>query len=207
MNDGNISPAERDLRSAEFETLLRRLAPDRDCAGEKYEDIRRKLVRFFRWNDCFPCEELADQAFDRVAHKLGSEQIHDVPAFLWGVAKNIVREFRKRPPLVNLEELPPHREPHTGHAESSIIERRVRERRLQCLSKCLEQLSASDRELFLSYEYYAAKGENTRRLAARFGRSVGALQTRAHRLKHKVEKCTLKRFLLSDQSFEELEKL
>jgi len=203
MDNLNISIGERDLKSADFDGLLQRLHPDRNSAAERYEDLRRKLMRFFRWNDCFPGEELADQAFDRVARKLGSEQIHDVPAFLWGVARNIVREFRKRPPTVNFEELPPLRQPHTSHAELSLIEQKVRERRLQCLRKCLEQLTASDRELFLAYEYFAGKARSTRQLAERFGISVGALQTRAHRVKHRVEKCALKRFLSAGKSFEE----
>ncbi|HTD25001.1 MAG TPA: hypothetical protein VK738_20285 [Terriglobales bacterium] len=203
MNDANISPAGPGLQSAEFEALLQRLDPDRERAGEKYEEIRRKLVRFFRWNDCFPGEELADCAFDRMAQKLGSEQVRDVPAFLWGIAKNIVREFHKQPPVFNLEELPPRQEPRTAHAELGIIEQKTREQRLQCLRKCLEQLSPPDRALFLAYEYYATKASNTRQLAERFGLSIGALQVKAHRLKHRIEKCTLQRFLSPANFFDE----
>lgn len=192
MHEVNIPSDGLDLGSAEFEGLLQRLDPDRECAGEKYEDVRRKLLRFFRWNDCFPGEDLADQTFDRVSRKLGSEQIDDVVSFLWGVAKNIVREFHKRPATINLEALPLDQEPHTGHAELWIIERRVRQRRLQCLRKCVQQMTEHNRELFLSYEYYSCKGSNTLELAQRLGLSVSALQTKAHRLKHKLERCTRK---------------
>ncbi len=203
----NISMNERGVNRAEFETLLLRLHPDRDRAAEKYEDIRRRLIRFFRWNDCFPADDLVDRAFDRVAQKLGSpdrnEQVHDIVPFLWGVARNIVREFRRRPPAVNLEDLPPHRQPHTAHAESAMIEQKVRERRLECLRKCLEELSARDRELFLAYQYYESKTRNTRQLAKRFGISIGALQVKAHRVKHRLEKCTRVRFLSWEKSLKE----
>jgi DNA-directed RNA polymerase specialized sigma24 family protein len=195
MNDSKLSPAERDLKSVEFEALLQHLGPDREAAGARYEDLRRQLVRFFRWNNCFCGEDLADRAFDRVGQKLSRGQIQDVPAFLWGVAKNIVREFHKRPPPVNLEELPQKHEPHTGNPELGIIERKTRQQRLECLRNCLGRLNPSDRKLFLAYEYFATKGAHTRRLAERSGLSVGALQVKAHRLKHRVEKCTLKCFL------------
>jgi len=81
VNDANISSAQRDLKSADFEVLLQRLDSDRECAGEKYEDIRRKLIRFFRWNDCFPGDDLADQTFDRVAQKARS-------ASRWGLGRD-----------------------------------------------------------------------------------------------------------------------
>jgi len=202
MENVNISTGERGLNRADFEGLLQRLHPDRNSAAETYEELRRKLIRFFRWNDCYPGEELADQTFDRVARKLGNTQVDNVPAFLWGVARNIVRESRKKPPTMNLEDLPPLHQPQTAHAELSLVEQKVRELRLQCLRKCLEQLRASDRELFLAYEYYEGKSRNTRQLAESFGITVGALQVRAHRVKHRMEKCTLKRFLAVGKSFQ-----
>jgi DNA-directed RNA polymerase specialized sigma24 family protein len=207
MDGVNLPIGERGVNRAEFETFLGRLDPDRERAAEKYEDLRRRLIRFFRWNNCFPGDDLVDKTFDRVAHKVADEQVSahipDVVPFLWGVARNVVREFRRRPPAVNLEDLPPRRQPHTAHAESVIIEQRVRERRLACLRKCLELLAARDRELFLAYEYYQGRTRNTRQLAERFGTSVGALQVKAHRLKHKLEKCALKRFLSLEKSLEE----
>ena len=50
--------------------LLGRLDADREQAGEKYEDLRRTLVRFFGWRGApFP-EEHADETFNRVARRL-----------------------------------------------------------------------------------------------------------------------------------------
>lgn len=194
MDNLNVSIDERSLRSAQFENLLRRLDPDRDCAAEKYEDLRRRLIRFFAWNGCFPQEDLADQTLDRVAHRSDNTEIHDVVGFVWGVARNIVRECQRRPRAIGIEDLPPDREPHTGNAELPIIDRKERERRLLCLQTCLQKLSELDRRIFVEYEYYTSKAQNTELLARSLGLTVGALQTRAHRLKYRVAKCALNCF-------------
>ena len=180
--------------STPFEALLLRLDPDRDLAGQKYEELRYRLIKFFGWNDCFPEPDLADQTLDRVAHKLGTETIQDVIRFSWGVARNVAREFRKRHPTIDIDDLPSHEAPHTGNLELKIINAAVRRRRLDCLHQCIQQLSAADREIFFAYEYYTDKPQNTAKLAERLDLTVGALQTRAHRIKHKVELCARKCF-------------
>ena len=195
--DNTKAPICKDEPSSQFESLLRRLDADRDHAGQKYEELRRRLIRFFGWNDCFPEEDLADEALDRVALKIDSEEINDIVPFTWGVARNIVREFHKRLPTVDIDDLPPHEGPHTGNAELPIIEAADRQRRLQCLHQCIQVLSAAEREVFLEYEYYTDKPQNTAKLAERLGLTIGALQTKAHRIKHKVEMCTRKCFASS----------
>ncbi len=48
------------LTSETFAALLFSLDADRERAGEKYEDLRRTLIRFFEWRGApFP-EEHAD---------------------------------------------------------------------------------------------------------------------------------------------------
>ena len=42
----------RGMTPEEFEALLAQLDPDRERAGERYETIRRKLVRLFEWRGC-----------------------------------------------------------------------------------------------------------------------------------------------------------
>src|SRR5258708_44850 len=96
MDDANAPVSKDDLRSAQFEGLLTRLDPDRERAGELYEALRRKLIKFFEWNSCFPAEDLTDETLDRVTQKLGEELIHDVPAFASGVAKRVRQEAHKR---------------------------------------------------------------------------------------------------------------
>jgi len=180
------------LPSEEFERLLRHLDDDRERAGEKYEDIRRKLARFFAWNDCFPEEDFADMTFDRAASKLATERIHNIVAFIWGVAKNIKRECHKRPQPINIEDLPPDKIPQIGHPEPTIIQNTEEQRRQRCLQTCIQKLPDSERTLFLEYEYYAGKAKRMDDLAARLGLTIGALRTKAHRIRRRVEVCTLR---------------
>jgi DNA-directed RNA polymerase specialized sigma24 family protein len=184
----------RDLQRTSFEALLLRLHPDREHAGSKYEEIRQKLIRFFDWNDCSQEEGLADEVFDRVALKLETEDIRDVIAFTWGVARNVLRESRKRPSLLAIDDLPLERSPHTAHPERQILNEGERQRRIKCLQRCIQKLSPDERELFLQYEYYRGRAQNTAQLARRMGTTIGALQTKAHRIKQKVEKCALQCF-------------
>jgi DNA-directed RNA polymerase specialized sigma24 family protein len=192
VSDARASAGRGDLKPDVFETLLCRLDADRDHAGEKYEALRRKLIAFFRWNDCFAGENLADETFDRVAGRLGRGEVHDVVPFVWGVAKNIVRETRRRPQFVAIDALPPGKEPRTEPVELQLLDEREQAARLGCLRRCIEGLSDADRELFLGYEYYAARGRKTQQLAERLRLRVGTLQTRAHRIKRRLEDCAFK---------------
>src|SRR5260370_8775058 len=65
MDEKNVGTRKGDLTTASFESLLQRLDPDRERAGGKYENIRRKLIKFFQWNDCFAEEDLADEPLGR----------------------------------------------------------------------------------------------------------------------------------------------
>ena len=58
------------LNAPAFQRLLARLDADPARAGERYEDLRRTLVRFFEWRGApFP-DDHADETFDRVARRL-----------------------------------------------------------------------------------------------------------------------------------------
>ena len=187
-------PNSKDLPRAPFEALLLRLAPDREQAGQKYEDIRQKLIRFFEWNDCLMAEALADEVFDRVSLKLETEDVRDVVPFTMGVARNVLRELRKKPSMRAIDDLPPGQSPHTLHPELRILDEGERQRRIRCLHRCIQRLSPPDRELSLKYEYYRGKPHSTTQLAQRMAMTVGALQTRAHRIKEKVQRCALRCF-------------
>ena len=53
-----------ELNRAEFENLLTWLSPNKQEAGQKYENIRQKLFKFFDWRGCFAAEECTDQTID-----------------------------------------------------------------------------------------------------------------------------------------------
>ena len=57
------------LTQESFAALLLFLDADRERAGEKYEELRRTLIRFFEWRGApFP-EEHADETLNRVARQ------------------------------------------------------------------------------------------------------------------------------------------
>ena len=75
------------LTSEAFTKLLARLDPDRERAGEKYEDLRRTLIKFFEWRGApFP-EEQTDETFNRVARKLDEGiEIKNIGGYCYEVA-------------------------------------------------------------------------------------------------------------------------
>jgi DNA-directed RNA polymerase specialized sigma24 family protein len=189
----SASPSPKDdLTAAKFERLLLRLDPNRDQAAEKYEEIRWKLIKFFQWGACVDAEDLVDETFNRVGEKLESdnEGIHDVTAFVWGVAKNIRQEaLRRESKIVRLPDLPGAEEhfPSPRVADGEVVESHGR---LKCLRRCIQHFSAGDRRLLLKYHApRGRRGEGRRRLAQETGLTMLALRVRVNRLRFKLEQC------------------
>jgi DNA-directed RNA polymerase specialized sigma24 family protein len=198
MPNSRSPVSENDPAAARFEALLLRLDADRNRAGEKYEEIRWKLIKFFQWSSCLEAEDLADETFNRVAEKLAAEKeaIEDVTAFAWGVAKNIRQEtLRTNTKTVRFPDLP--------GAEGSFADNRPtydayyeppgNMNGLKCLRGCIQHLSAENRKLLLAYHSpRGRRGEGRRRLAEKYGITMLALRVRANRLRFKLEECIRK---------------
>jgi RNA polymerase sigma factor (sigma-70 family) len=169
-----------------FEKLLARMDADRERAGERYETLRRKLMKFFEWHGIGSPEEHADETINRIARKITEgEEIHDLHGYCYGVARMLLREAlreRERERAMR-DRLPP--PPDAGEEGSE------RESRVLCLDECLGRIPAESRELIL--EYYQsekqAKIESRRELAGRLGIPLNALRIRAHRIRAKLEAC------------------
>jgi DNA-directed RNA polymerase specialized sigma24 family protein len=180
---------EAGLTALTFAKLLDRLDPDRERAGEKYEDLRRTLVRFFEWRGApFP-EEHADESFNRVARKLGEGlEIRSVGGYCYEVARLIFLETTKGPDSkrASLESLK-----FEPAAASTTDETSEKELRLACLEDCLRVLPSENAELVLEYYRYEKRGQIDRRrvLAERFGLRRDALANRAQRVRDKLEQC------------------
>lgn len=168
------------LTPAAFEALLSWLDADRDQAGKKFEAIRTRLILFFRCRGCADAEDLTDVTMDRVTKKaqLIVKDYEGEPAlYFYGVARNVIHEAnRKRVPIV----LPP-----------PVNKSDDFEQELECLDRCMLQLTTKNRELVL--EYYQnekrAKIEHRRALAEKFGIAQNALRIRAHRIRMTLQRC------------------
>ena len=172
-----------------FARLLLCLDADRERAGEKYEDLRRTLIRFFEWRGApFP-EEHTDEAFNRVARRLDEGiEIKNIGGYCYEVARLIFLETTKGADgkTVSLESLKP--EPAAADAAGEAEEKELR---LSCLEDCLRALPDESAEWLLEYYRHEGRGQIERRraLAERFGLRRDALANRAQRLRDKLERC------------------
>jgi hypothetical protein len=179
----------QDLDSAALQALLNALTPDSAQAGEAYESLRCRLIRFFRWNNCLAPEELADVAFDRLAVKLagGQEPILDPAKFVLGIARMMLHEQHARQvrekKMLSLFSL--------FQASRHHIDE-YQQQHEDALNHCLECLSSANR--YLLDRYYsgdaAQRIQNRHALAVELNIGINALRNRALRLRKQLEDCT-----------------
>ena len=190
-----------ELTAQAFAELLHRLGGDREEAGEKYEDLRLTLIRFFEWRGApFP-EEHADESFNRVARKLDQGvEVKNIGGYCYEVARLVCLEAFKghesrRAPLeeIKLE----------ATAPDTTDETAEKEQRLTCLDDCLGALPAESRELITEYYRDEKRGRVDHRkvLAERMGLRRDALANRAQRVRDKLEQCVT-RCLRKNQRYE-----
>ena len=174
---------------AAFDRLLAWLDEGTESRGERYLEIRGRLVDYFGRRDCpFP-EDLADETLNRVARRLEETGSIDdvVPArYCYIVAKFVFLESLRRPGQVELV---------AESAEAAVAqvanEREENERTFGCLEQCLQSCSIADRALILNY-YQTTSGtalENRKQLAQRLGITANSLAIRACRIRRRLEAC------------------
>jgi DNA-directed RNA polymerase specialized sigma24 family protein len=176
------------LTAKAFAKLLDRLGADREEAGEKYEDLRRTLTRFFEWRGApFP-EEHTDETFNRVARRLDEGvQIKNLGGYSYEVARLVFLETTKGhdSKRASLESI------RFQAAESFADEFAEKELRLACLEDCLRGLPSDRAELILEYYGYDKRVqiEQRRALAKRFDLRRDALANRAQRVRDNLHQC------------------
>lgn len=168
------------LTQESFDALLAWLDPDREQAGQKYEDIRRRLIKIFTCRGCATPEDLADESINRVMRRLNDireEYTGDRALYFFGVANRVFLEYRKNPP-------PPARMPVPESSEDM-------EREYVCLEHCVESLQPKNRELVIRYyqQEKRAKIDDRKQLAAQLGIALNALRIRAHRIRTNLQRC------------------
>jgi DNA-directed RNA polymerase specialized sigma24 family protein len=171
-----------------FDRLLDCLDPEREAAGSRYLEIRRNLVRLFEWRGCCAPDEYADETINRCAKKIGEgDEIRDVATYCVGIARMVLLEMsrdRSRHALP-LEKAP---EPRVPPAEPETAP----EGRLECLRRCLGQLSPETRNLILHY-YQGDKTDkikNRKSLTDLLGIPASTLRMRALRVRERLQLCS-----------------
>jgi DNA-directed RNA polymerase specialized sigma24 family protein len=168
------------LTQESFDALLDWLDPQREQAGQKYEDIRLRLIKIFTCRGCFEPEDLADETINRVTGKL--KQIEgdftgDRARYFYGVANKVHLEYLRRKPVLPSQVLP--------RTSDGV------EQEFECLERCMEQLTPENRELVLQYyqEEKKAKIDHRKLLAEKLGIAVNALRIRACRIRASLQEC------------------
>jgi len=179
-----------------FRHLLTWLDEGVDSDGERYLEMRRRLVSYFGRKRCVSPDELADETLNRVARKLEEHgTIADAsPArYCYIVAKFVFLEYLRGAERrqTSLDEVRGVADVMSRPAEARADQDAVAETRFDCLDRCLRQLTAYDRALILEY-YSGDQGpsiERRRQLAARLGLTANALTIRACRIRGVLEAC------------------
>ena len=173
-----------------FNDLLNWFSSNQEEAGEKYEEIRNGLIRFFYFKGCTDAENLADEAINRVASKLPvlnlSENVKPINLF-YGFASKIYLEYVNR---LKKQEIEFNTDLHSSiKTDEPMTE--SENKNYKCLKQCLAKLS--DEESNLVVEYYSLekseKIEHRRKLAETMQMKIGAIHVKIHRLRKILRKC------------------
>lgn len=180
-----------ELSQSAFRQFLHWLDSGTDSDGQRYLEIRRRLVFYFDRKNCLSSDELADETLNRVARRLEEEGTiaTDTPAhYCYIVARFVflesLRDDRRKETLDdNLTAMP-----ESGEEKREVI------RREECLEQCVEKLESADRLLIVGYYQgqQRSKIDNRRTMAAKLGITVNALSIRACRIREKIEACMRK---------------
>jgi DNA-directed RNA polymerase specialized sigma24 family protein len=181
-----------------FDKMLAELHPDSERAGEQYEKIRQKLVKLFEWRGCAHAEECADETFNRVAQKIseGTTIWTDDPySYFHGVALYVLREYWRSAEQATktLEEIAQVQGLSVDPEDLLLrdMEQKEKERLLECLDKCLQNLPPESLHLITRYHQGEEAKDKARRkeLAKSLGIPLNALRIRAYRIRAAIEEC------------------
>jgi DNA-directed RNA polymerase specialized sigma24 family protein len=198
MNEPSVRQVEQKknwtLTPHAFEGLLNWLDEGANSEGEKYLEMRRRLMAYFDRKNCPLPDELADETLNRVARRLEEEGhiVSEAAArYCYIVARFVFLEYlreRNEVPLDAINGLAASNQPAVSGAEDEGLNH---ERLLTCLDHCTEKLDPRHRQLIVRYYYgeRRIKIDNRLALAKHLGITVNALTIRACRIRDKLEAC------------------
>lgn len=179
-----------------FARLLTWLDGGIDSQGQKYEEMRNRLVAFFDRKNCHAPDDLADETLNRVMKWLEehNRSYDDEPAKIcYNTARFVFHESLRKPEHLSadISELP--KPPAVDPRQLTALEEEAeaKEKRLSCLQTCSQKLPTDDRELIVRYYYgeQRVKLDNRKALAAERGMTANALNIKACRIRDKLRAC------------------
>src|SRR5258707_4841575 len=138
------------LTQRAFDQLLNWLDEGRNSDGQKYLEMRERLVAYFDRKNCCDPDDLADQTLNRVGRRLEEEGIttSESPArYCYIVARFVFMESLRdaQKDIALRQEIRPPPPYDNGFAFSESAEKQ--ERTLNCLEQCTAKLDYSQREI------------------------------------------------------------
>lgn len=189
-----VQKKDRKLTAPAFNRLLVWLDEGSDSQGQKYVEMRARLVSYFERKNCSAPDELADETLNRIARRLDEEGITeaDAPArYCYIVARFVFLEYLRTKEKEQAMAADLLKQGHVNQPVGVDVAAVERQRLLSCLDECLERLDPTQRDIIA--RYYSGqereKIDNRRKLAKQLGISPNALTIRACRIREKLEAC------------------
>jgi hypothetical protein len=130
----------------EFDFFLARLDCDRAVAGVRYENMRAAAVRYFARNGHADAQEWADETMDRLVRKNSEQEIDNITAYMYAVARWVRvenrRKLRREVPLTETSNILSTADPHEAIEKAEQRE---------ILMRSTRQLSSTDAALLTAY--------------------------------------------------------
>jgi DNA-directed RNA polymerase specialized sigma24 family protein len=177
------------LTQQDFDALLGWLSPDREQAAERYENIRRGLIRFFRFRGCADPQTLADETINRVAAKVSTfdstEGVKTI-SYFYGFASNIYLEY-----LRTVKKREVQLEPEYFSLPQNLKSSDDSNVQCACLEKCLAKIPREESSLVIQYyaQEKSQKIQLRKKLAERMNLKIPALHTRVFRIRNALREC------------------
>lgn len=188
------------LTQSAFRQFLDWIDDGVDSAGQRYLEIRRRLVLYFDRKNCLSPDELADETLNRVARRLeeeGTIASDSAAHYCYIVARFVflesLRGQRRQESLEdNFAAMPDSNEDKQEAAQKS-----------DCLERCIQKLDTEERVLIINYYKgeQRAKIEKRKAMAAKLGVTINALTIRACRIRDKLEGCMRKCLRMANERF------
>jgi len=184
------------LTSEVFARLLEWLDGGATSDGQKYLEMRQRLVAYFDRKNCLNPDDLADETLNRVARRLDEEGTieSESPAkYCYTVARFVFMESLRRAEKKSV----PIDENLLETNAGSFVQRETeddndrKEVLFSSLERCMGELDRVNRDIIIRYYFgeERVKIENRRSLAAGLDITTNALAIRAYRIRDRLEAC------------------
>src|SRR5262245_53350951 len=202
MNESSSKPGRDWTPTPEaFKQVLDKLDADQEQASKKYEELRRKLIRYFELHGGSPPDVLADKTIDIVAGRvIDGADIQNIGAFAMGVARRVTQEYwrsneTKTISIEGLEQDWPLDIPDPEQKMLRAETERREKKRLKSMGRCLDELPADELNLMVQYQTgeKSERIKNRETLARKLGVSQIALRQRVHKIRARLRECVERR--------------